>query len=370
MLDLDISRLSPEIAKIVMLRGAESPSLQWFEHTNLGAKRTLDTIDDERLFGGAMVDEGMAAAVRSLLYIWNGWLGECKMYAQAAPEQVRFHITAFCERMQGNINPAKEYFQKAGEPPVYADLHAHALKIIGPGAAPELHRFRKVLEQIQTWEPYAFCDLYAQSQSGQLGTSSVVAVTNLQNREFELLFVRCYQAATGIDFSKKPAKVVDKSQPGTAKKRKPVRPRTRSTSPQQQATRKRSSTKDERDKNAEADHSRPAPAAEAKLKVICPSCRSKLTFPVSARGAQFNCPDCRGKFLIPGKKTQKAAPSPGSAKPQSGSELFVQGVRILCPKCRGMMAFPDSARGERKNCPECGASFIVPVKKRAATASV
>lgn len=365
MLDLDLARLSPEVAKIIMLRGAESPSLQWQEHPNLGAKRTLDTIEDSRLFGpGVTLDEGMAAAVRGLLYIWNGWIGECKMYAQGAPDRERFHITAFCERMEGHANSAKEQFQKTGENPLFTELHAHAVRSISPGAAPEVHRFRKVLEQIQGWEPYAFCDLYTQALSGQLGTSSVVLVMSLQAREFEILFSHCYQAATGVDFNKKPAKGPQTAQGPAKLQKKRKSPASRTMSRLAGGATRKAETKPLRKEKDEGKErtAKPAngPLIEVKIKVVCPSCHGKLTFPSSARGKKHKCPACRSAFLIPEKKQAAQPASPSSAVPRDAS---LEGVRVICPRCGSLLVLPDSARGGRESCTDCGASFIVPNKK-------
>ena len=37
-------------------------------------------------------------------------------------------------------------------------------------------------------------------------------------------------------------------------------------------------------------------------------------------------------------------------------------VTVLCPKlrCRAILQVPDSVRGKRVRCGECGASFLVP----------
>lgn len=362
MLDLDLAKLSPEVAKIIMLRGARTPSLRWQEHQNTGAKKTLDTIDDARLFGsGVVINEGMAAATRSLLYLWNGWIGECKMYAQAVPEKERFHIIAFCERMEGNSKSAKECFQRIGESPVFAELRTYALEAISLGAAPEVHRFRKVLEQNEAWEPYAFCDLYMQVSSGQLGTSSASLVTGIQAREFALLFTHCYQAATGTDLKKRPAggSQAQARSPKLLKKRKPPASRTGA----QRATRfdKESESKSFGKPTGAEKTARPAgsPPVVIQVKVICPSCREKLTFPVAARGKNHTCPKCHTEFLIPEKKSAGSG-APPSVLPENTNQ---PGVKILCPRCKSLMVFPDSARGEQRNCSACGAPFIVPVKK-------
>ena len=35
----------------------------------------------------ACLIEPMAVAVRSMLYLWNGWAADCAMFAQEAPEE-------------------------------------------------------------------------------------------------------------------------------------------------------------------------------------------------------------------------------------------------------------------------------------------
>lgn len=365
MLDLDLARLSPEVAKIIMLRGARTPSLRWQEHQNTGAKKTLDAIDDARLFGsGVVINEGMAAATRSLLYLWNGWIGECKMYAQAVPEKERFHIIAFCERMEGNSKSAKECFQRIGESPVFTELRTYALEAISPGAAPEVHRFRKVLEQNEAWEPYAFCDLYMQVLSGQLGTSSASLVTGIQTREFALLFTHCYQAATGTDLKKRATggPQTQARSPKLLKKRKPPTSRTGA---QRAGRLDREPESKLFGKTTGAEKTaRPAgsPPVVIQVKVICPSCREKLTFPVAARGKNHTCPKCHTEFLIPEKKGTGTGTS-SSVVPENTEGA---GVKILCPRCKSLMVFPDSARGEQRNCSACGTPFIVPIKKTGA----
>jgi hypothetical protein len=39
-------------------------------------------------------------------------------------------------------------------------------------------------------------------------------------------------------------------------------------------------------------------------------------------------------------------------------------ITLLCPKltCRAMLRVPESVRGKRVRCPECGTALIVPLK--------
>lgn len=91
MIKLDTSPSPTHIVTILMLRGAQLPPLQWHVNPNRNAKSELDGIaDDKKLLDcDPLADEGMAAAVRALLYLWDGWPAECDMYSQAAPEKER-----------------------------------------------------------------------------------------------------------------------------------------------------------------------------------------------------------------------------------------------------------------------------------------
>jgi Zn-finger nucleic acid-binding protein len=359
MLELDIGKLSPDIATIFMLRGAESPSIQWQAHANRGAKRLLDTTDDRKLFGAqGVADEAMAAAVRALLYLWHGWIGECSMYSQAAPEQERLYINALCERMNGNSKAAKELFQKLGENPFCEPLTKSALELIGSSSEAELQRYRQILEMGHVWEPFAFCDLYLQARAGQLCAAGEQTVAHIQAREFELLFCHCYEAATRVNAAKRQGQAAS-----VKPQRKPERRRRAST-----GLRSHPSVQTGRTPDQKAEQNKPPPAGqgpktpESVIKVICPACQTRVTFSASARGQQFKCPKCAGLFLIPRK--DEAAPGSGSARPPA-----LDGLKVLCPQCRQVLAFPESARGQKQTCNRCQAVFVVPQKRPIAVAS-
>ncbi len=83
MIKLNVSHLPPDIANLLMLRGAALPPLLWLDTPNKAAKNLLEqTPEDTTLFRLAkLVDESMGSAVRALLYLLNGWRTDCDMYA-------------------------------------------------------------------------------------------------------------------------------------------------------------------------------------------------------------------------------------------------------------------------------------------------
>jgi hypothetical protein len=359
MLELDIGKLTPDIATVFMLRGAEAPSIQWQAHANRGAKRLLDTTDDRKLLGASSpINEEMTAAVRSLLYLWNGWIGECSMYSQAAPERERLYINALCERMNGNTKAAKELFQKLGDNPIGESLTRSAMELIGSGGDAELQRYRQILELGKIWEPFAFCDLYVQARAGQLCTAGEQTVAHLQAREFELLFCHCYEVATGVNIAKR------QSQAASVKpQRKPERKRRASAGPRSNPSAQSGKKPDQQAEQNKPGASGPGQKApESVIKVICPACQTRVSFSASARGQQFKCPKCAGLFLIPRK--DGTTPGSGPARSSPPGE-----VKVLCPQCRQVLSFPESARGQKQTCTHCQAAFVVPQKRPVAATS-
>lgn len=189
-----------------MARGTALPPVLWSEGSNSIAKKTLDTVDDPQLFAPCNIaKELMGGAVRSLLYLWNGWPNECCMYAQAAPPKEALYLMAIAERQRGNATQAKSAFQQLENHDIYANLVECATDIIGSSADASLKRFGEILKFNGAWEPFAFTDLFEQARADE--TKIVVGefVRKMQQSEFNLLFAHCYKAATGEDLFKKAA---------------------------------------------------------------------------------------------------------------------------------------------------------------------
>jgi hypothetical protein len=353
MFELDIGKLSSDVAMAFMLRGAEAPSIQWQTHPNRGAKRLLDGITDQKLFAPTgVLDEGAGASVRAMLYLWNGWLAESRMYAQGSPEMEQNYINAFCERMEGNAALAKEILQKLGDNPIFEPLTKGALEMMGTSGAPEIQRFRKIVELGHIWEPFAFCDLFTQALSGQICTAGEQMVAGLQAREFELLFCRCYEAATGVNPARRASQMATANPQRKQERKRRAAPTGRSRTPGSNG-KKPDKHGDETKDGAPGQAQKPA---EPAIKVICPACGTRVTFPASARGQQYKCSKCSGLFLIP-KKEGADAPTKTGASPPAG------GVRVVCPQCKRVSSFPQTARGQRQTCSVCQAVFMIPSKQ-------
>ena len=345
MLDLPIAQLPRDIVTLLMLRGADTPPLQWQNHPNRGAKTALDELDDSNLFGRVeIVSRPMAAAVRALLYLWNGCPAECAMHAQPAPEKERWYITGICERLAGRPQEAKAAFQQLDEHPIHVGLTTRALQVIGPVADPAVARFRQIMEMGQSWEAFAFVDLYEQARAGKLCRAGEQIVGDLQCKEFELLFAHCYQGATGVNLDDaRPAPTTAAPRP----KRKVERTHHRG-SRQRESSRPTGPAKTD-------PQAKGALVGQAPVRVICPKCREASTFPGSARGKPVRCTKCGSAFAIPS--------GPGAGPAAASAAVANGGVTLICPRCEEKLTLPESARGRQEKCGKCGALFMVPRKR-------
>ncbi len=206
MFELQVTQAASQISTLLMARGTALPPVLWSEGSNSIAKKTLDTVDDPQLFAPSnLANELMGGAVRSLLYLWNGWPNECSMYAQAAPPKESLFLMAIAERQRGNASQAKGFFQQLEDHTIYPQLVESAMEIIGTSADASLNRFGEILKLNGAWEPFAFNDLHVQASADDTKVVVGEFVRKMQQCEFNLLFGHCYKAATGEDLLKKTA---------------------------------------------------------------------------------------------------------------------------------------------------------------------
>lgn len=303
MLSFNASKLPSNIANILLLRGSQMPLLQWHLNANKAAKEITDNKEDDAVLfhGTPIVEESMAGAVRALLYLWSGYPADCKMYAQAAPQKVQQYLEAICERQAGRPAEAKVLLSRVGEFDTYAKLTAHAIEVIGVGSDKSLTRFKGTLELCEVWEPHAFVDLYEQGRAGALCHPAELVIRNLQCREFELLFVYCYEKATGRTMARGGAEEVA---PRRKVIRKPPARRRPAAAPPMQ-----SKQPTQTDSDAATPLPTPLNRRGPRVGILCPKCRAMLVIPETNRGRSTECKKCGTTFLVPKKQASPAPPS-------------------------------------------------------------
>ncbi len=212
MIELEISETAPEISKLLLARGTALPAVQWQHNRSSTAKKTLDAMDDAQLFvPTSLKNPSMGAAIRALLYLWNGWMDESAMYAQGARPKESLFILALSERHRGRAHEAKAFFRQLDDHSIYPRLAQAATELIGSSPDGALNRFREIVNLNGAWEPYAFIDIYEQARVDDTKITVGEFVREMQRQEFTLLFGHCFQAATGGEVTKqvkaKPRKV-------------------------------------------------------------------------------------------------------------------------------------------------------------------
>lgn len=302
MATLNTTCFSPAVANVLMLAGGVPAQLAWHLRPNKSGKEILDLnqSDAELLKCKSVADEGHSAAVRSLLYLWIGWPAEAGMYAQGAHDPERLYIEAIRSRQVGDVTPSKEFLRELGDHALFAPLASYAIESIRSDLDRVLERFKRIVKMGETWEPHAFADTFEQARLGQLGHPAVLVVRALQHREFELLFVRCYEGAIGrsIEAFEQPS-----SPKQQRKKRAPVkRPAQRPPTP--------TPTPDEpKEASPRPFAKRLGPLGERGPRVgaYCPHCHKVALLPEARRGTQHHCEQCKTLFLIPRKVEPNAA---------------------------------------------------------------
>lgn len=299
MIDVDTSKFAPDIINLLMLRSAAVPKLQWHSNPAPAAKDILDgTQDDKILFRRErLADEGMCAAVRALLYFWNGWPSESAMYAQAAPERERLFISAMLERQAGHPAESKSHLQGVEEHPIFAPLKDFAVETIGLSTDRVLERFKQTLKLGDSWEPYAYVDLYEQARAGKLCHPSEQTVRQVQRKEFELLFCHCHEQATGEQLTSQS----DAESPPPRKKPVAKPARRKNIRPPQ--------TKSSNDQKSVEPRLPTLKKGPPRIGISCPKCQAVSILPESRRGSSERCAKCNTVFLVPQAAATAAGPS-------------------------------------------------------------
>ncbi|MFQ5411121.1 MAG: hypothetical protein ACE5EC_02450 [Phycisphaerae bacterium] len=291
--ELITCRLPGEILALLMLRGSDVPRLKWHENPIALARRSLDAIDDIRLFRPQTLrDLSMAAAVRALLYLWCGWSKECREHADAAPEREGLYLLALCHRQMRRLGRARRLLRTLGDHPIHAGLAEYAVHIPGMRREPAFDRFLRLIERENRWESFLFADLYEQAASRRLERQGVMLIRKLAGKEAELLFRYCYEAAVGEAIEGLSDDGRDAAPP------EPVKPQP-ATHPAPQTRQRPPRTTSRAAPTRTGASGAVPPLTAGVIKIICPSCRMISPLPPSTRGGITCCKHCQTAFHVP-----------------------------------------------------------------------
>jgi hypothetical protein len=313
------------------------------EGANRGAKATLDVLRDDAalLPRKEKPDLAFAAAVRALLYLWNGWPEDCIAVAERAADCEKQYLHGLAARQAGAWEDAKHAFQQVEEHAIYPRLAKSGIALIGVTTDAALTRFKQLLEMGECWESFAFIDLYGQCRACKLPAATERVVRALQVCELETLLVHCIESALGHRLDEASAQRLG----GDASDRRRVE-------------RRRRAAQRQRPSRPAAPTRKPASSAvvtappPARINIKCPKCNQTVSASAADRGKPTTCGQCRASFLIPESGTRAGLP---------GDDLTNQpGIGVRCPRCGKLQKAPPSARGKAFACKGCSAEFLIP----------
>ncbi len=369
MIALDPSQLPSPIATVLMLRGADLPTLLWQEGPNRAARKLLEETPLSDLFAGVqLLDQPHAELIRAMLFLWTGWHEACCDALKGLPQREGLYLLGFVERQSGRSDQAKKLLTSVGEHEIHANLARYAASVIDPAIHQGIGRLKSFIDFSGGWEPCLYADLFEQTRLGRFGSATEQVVRQMQCREFELLFSYAWQQATGAELKERSPQdearerrqremeLRRKAEERRREKLKQERARKAALAAQEPAARKGGQTGSEA---ARKDDTRKSGGQEAKapspVHIRCPRCMEMLEFPPTARGRKVMCGKCSAVFMIP--------VSGSTAVADSGR------VNLRCPKCRANLSFPEEARGKTGRCNTCNAAFRIPERSPAAAKS-
>ena len=152
-------------------------------------RAALDELTIESAFAAqTVVDSEMASACCSGVWLRHNYLDESHNISQRIKTPSGSFWHGIMHRREGDFSNAKYWFRNVGDHPVYESLAAEVgalsdnavqvIEAIAPGGA---------------WDPYAFVDLCEEAVCGDGQHEPLCRA--IQQREWELLFDDCYQAA-------------------------------------------------------------------------------------------------------------------------------------------------------------------------------
>jgi hypothetical protein len=156
-------------------------------------RRALEALDaDSLLEPHALRNREMALACLAGLWLRYDFLDESHRISQDVASPTGSYWHGIMHRREPDFGNSKYWFRRVGEHPIFAALGPEAGRLADKaGAGPET----AFLAKGANWDPFEFVDLCQLALEGPPPLCDLCM--NIQQREWELLFDYCYQAAKG-----------------------------------------------------------------------------------------------------------------------------------------------------------------------------
>lgn len=150
------------------------------------ARLTVQSLAGEQ----RLVDEQMAAACLAGLWLRFDFLDESHRISQELETATGSYWHGIMHRREPDDSNARYWFRRVGRHPVFEPLAAEAARLAQTAA---LDRTSQWLAAGGPWDPLAFVELCSEARRGKSRLEPLCR--QIQQREWELLFDFCWQAA-------------------------------------------------------------------------------------------------------------------------------------------------------------------------------
>ncbi|MFB9755201.1 hypothetical protein ACFFNY_26815 [Paenibacillus hodogayensis] len=138
------------------------------------------------------------------LHLWNDSLDVSHAISQHIETPTGSLWHGIMHRMEGDYGNAKYWFARAGDHPLYADLHRIAVGLLKssaetalPGGAVRSRDELTALAEARAWDPRRFVDAVERQVTRERDPQAVSLLERLQWHETALLLAYGYREATG-----------------------------------------------------------------------------------------------------------------------------------------------------------------------------
>jgi hypothetical protein len=97
-----------------------------------------------------------ARALKSGLLLWNDDLGGCHTIAQELSDDFGSYLHGVMHRREPDYGNSKYWFRRVGEHPLFPELRAASLELLGD--TPTLEAYRNALTSSKKWDPFRMID--------------------------------------------------------------------------------------------------------------------------------------------------------------------------------------------------------------------
>lgn len=158
---------------------------------NQALRTKLEALTPQAAFAHtSLTDPAMAHACIAAVWLYHDFLDESHRISQELHSTTGSYWHGILHRREPDYSNAKYWFRRVGRHPIFPDLAREANALAASQNLPASAAFLRD----SAWDPMAFIDLCA----GAAGAQSEFAplCRQIQQREWQLLFDFCYQAAT------------------------------------------------------------------------------------------------------------------------------------------------------------------------------